>query len=179
MSPALPCARCPLCPSSCCSAGALALPWHTRHREHGRAQQLPPACGQLARPGRARDSLGLPAQKPFPPSRLATAQPGDPPWPPPSRLVQEGWGQGSAVHPLATAQAFGAGRCLGLWDTHAVLARSLQGLLGPQCQSCPCPGTHLTESVCSCRWGGRARALRGALKHGGEPSQFKPVAAAL
>lgn len=107
------CAHCPLCPSSCCSRGALALSWYARHGEHGQAQQLPPACGQLARPGRARDSLGLPAQKPFPPSRLATAQPGGPPWLPPSRLVQEGWGQGSAVQPLAAAQALGAGQCLG------------------------------------------------------------------
>lgn len=60
-----PCASCPLCPTSCCSTGALALPWHTRHRGHGRAQRLPPAFGRPARPGRARDSLGLPAQKPF------------------------------------------------------------------------------------------------------------------
>ena len=29
---------------------------------------LPPACGQPARPGKARDSLGLPAQEPFPPA---------------------------------------------------------------------------------------------------------------
>lgn len=29
---------------------------------------LPPACGQPARPGRARDSLGFPAQEPFPPA---------------------------------------------------------------------------------------------------------------
>lgn len=176
--PLCPCPQhCPVptahsAPAPCCSAGALALPWHTGHREHARAQQLPPACGQQARPGRARDSLGLPAQKLFPPSMLATAQPGGPPWPPPSRLAQEGRGQGSAVQPLATAQALGAGRCLG--DVgHRCLAGTAMAVApgvcwAPHCLSCPCPGRALTKSLgrgaCCCSWGGKPGALRGGLK---------------
>lgn len=83
----------------------------------------------------------------------------------------EGWGQGSALQALAAAQALGAGDAWGLWDIIAVLARPLQGLLGPRWKSCPCPGTDLTKSpcccCCCCSWGGRAQALRGGLKCSG------------
>lgn len=91
------------------------LPWHMVHGEHGRARSLPPACGQPARPGKARDSLGLLAQEPFPPAPAGHSPTGGPPWPSPSRLAWEGWGQRSAVHPLAAAQSpvLRAGRCSG------------------------------------------------------------------
>lgn len=71
--------------------------WHgTRHGESGAARQPPPACGQPARPGKARDSFSLLAQEPFPPAPLAAAQPGGPPRPPPSRASMRPLGVGTA-----------------------------------------------------------------------------------
>lgn len=90
------------------------LPWHALRGEHGGARQ-PPTCLRAA--GQARKSqrfLRFPGPGAFS-SGTGWPQPnrGVPPWPPPSRLAREGRGQGSAVHPLAAAQAPArrAGRC--------------------------------------------------------------------
>lgn len=51
--------------SRCWGSGTGELSWHMEMSE---PSSLPPARRQAARPGRARDSSGLPAQEPFPPA---------------------------------------------------------------------------------------------------------------
>lgn len=95
---------------------------------------LPPACGQPARPGKARDSLGLPAQESFPPAPAGHSPTGGSspassfqgwhgragvkaqlciPWPQPKTLrsgIGDAWrGRGASLPCLARATA----RCSG------------------------------------------------------------------